>query len=107
MKPSNEELAGNSDDSSKWRKVEAQKTGTSHRHRDLKPRDRRPSTPFEPLLTWIGMEHEFKLDEPTLSETGSMATITPVASAVPGVFPLSMQAQQSTGALGSAQRKAL
>ena len=28
-------------------------------------------------------------------ETGSMATITPVASAVPGVFPFSMQAQQS------------
>jgi len=35
--------------------LKRKKTGTSHRHRDLKPRDRRPSTPFEPLLAWIGM----------------------------------------------------
>jgi hypothetical protein len=44
-------------------------------------------------LPWLNsIELGFAVE---LSDTGSMATMTPVASAVSGVFPFSMQAQQS------------
>src|SRR4029077_19103431 len=62
--------------------------GPSRTWRDVRPESEKSNEGCLPVLGhwWCRQP---------LSDTGSMATMTPVASAVSGVFPFSMQAQQS------------